>query len=89
MLSDGDLNFYDADGLTVDLITNGKQYSGKELTVAKTVFNTTKTTLNGVALTDKLKEGTDYEIKYVDNVYGKAKKLPAAVVSLQNSMVQF
>ena len=75
MLSDGDLNFYDADGLTVDLITNGKQYSGKELTVAKTVFNTTKTTLNGVALTDKLKEGTDYEIKYVDNVYGKAKKV--------------
>ena len=75
MLSNGDLNFYDADGLTVDLITDGKQYSGKELTVAKTVFNTAKTTLNGVALTDKLKEGTDYEIKYVDNVYGKAKKV--------------
>ena len=74
MLSNGDLNFYDADGLTVDLITNGKQYSGKELTVAKTVFSTTRTTLNGAALTDKLKEGTDYEIKYVDNVYGKAEK---------------
>ena len=74
MLNGGDLNYYDADGLTVDLIRNGKKYTGNELTVAKTVFDTASTLLNNATLTDKLKEGTDYEIKYVDNVYGKAIK---------------
>ena len=82
MLKGGRLDYYDADGLTVNL-SAGKDYTGKELTVAKTVFNTAgdpsnskpATTLNDSPLTDKLKEGTDYEIKYVDNVYGKAKKV--------------
>ena len=53
---------------------DNKPYTGKEITAAKTVFGTTGTTLNGGALSDKLTEGTDYEIKYVDNVYGKAEK---------------
>ena len=73
MLSGGTLSYYDENGLTASL--NNKPYTGKEITAAKTVFGTTGTTLNGV-LSDKLKltEGTDYEIKYVDNVYGKAEK---------------
>ena len=85
MLSGGALSFYDADGLTDEKMntTTGKGYTGKEITAGKTVFNTAgdstngkpATTLNSGALTDKLKEGTDYEIKYVDNVYGKAKKV--------------
>ena len=77
MLKNGALSFYDADGLTDEKMNTitGKGYTGKEITAGKTVFSTNGTTLNGVALTDKLKEGTDYEIKYVDNVYGKAKKV--------------
>ena len=77
MLNGGALSFYDADGLTDEKMntTTGKGYTGKEITAGKTVFSTTHTTLNGAALTDKLKEGTDYEIKYVDNVYGKAEKV--------------
>ena len=85
MLNGGALSFYDADGLTDEKMntTTGKGYTGKEITAGKTVFNTAgdsakhkpATTLNNGALTDKLKEGTDYEIKYVDNVYGKAKKV--------------
>ena len=85
MLSGGALSFYDANGLTDEKMNTitGKGYTGKEITVAKTVFNTAgdltnqkpATTLNRGALTDKLKEGTDYEIKYVDNVYGKAEKI--------------
>ena len=77
MLNGGALSFYDADGLTDEKMntTTGKGYTGKEITAGKTVFSTTGTTLNGAALTDKLKEGTDYEIKYVDNVYGKAEKV--------------
>ena len=83
MLSGGTLSFYDADGLTdgkMNTIT-GKDYTGKEITAGKTVFSTTGTNLNGVALTDKLKEGTDYEIKYVDNVYGKAKKVTSGIAT--------
>ena len=70
MLSGGELKYYDANGLTTSL--DNKSYTGKEITAAKTVFATKRTTLNGTTLTDKLVEGTDYEIKYVDNVYGKA-----------------
>ena len=72
MLSGGTLKYYDANGLTTDL--NGTGYTGKEIAAAKTVFNTANTRLNNGNLTDKLTEGTDYEIKYVDNVYGKAIK---------------
>ena len=72
MLSGGTLSYYDKNGLTASL--NNKPYTGKEITAAKTVFGTTGTTLNGGAFSDKLTEGTDYEIKYVDNVYGKAEK---------------
>ena len=72
MLSGGELKYYDANGLTTSL--DNKSYTGKEITAAKTVFATKRTTLNGTTLTDKLVEGTDYEIKYVDNVYGKAEK---------------
>ena len=72
MLSGGTLSYYDENGLTASL--NNKPYTGKEITAAKTVFGTTGTTLNGGNLSDKLTEGTDYEIKYVDNVYGKAEK---------------
>ena len=72
MLSGGTLSYYDENGLTASL--DNKPYTGKEITAAKTVFGTTGTTLNGVNFTDKLTEGTDYEIKYVDNVYGKAVK---------------
>ena len=76
MLKGGALEYYKADGLKDSL---SKKYDGKEIKAAKTVFNTAgdlakhkpATTLNNGALTDKLKEGTDYEIKYVDNVYGK------------------
>ena len=68
MLKGGALEFYKADGLKDSL---SKKYDGKEIKAAKTVFNTTHTTLNEKTLSDKLTEGTDYEIKYVDNVYGK------------------
>ena len=68
MLKGGALEYYKADGLKDSL---SKKYNGKEIKAAKTVFNTVDTTLNNSALTDKLTEGTDYEIKYVDNVYGK------------------
>ena len=83
MLSGGALSFYDADGLIdkkMNTIT-GKDYTGKEITAGKTVFNTAATTLNNGALTDKLKEGTDYEIKYVDNVYGKAIKVTSGGIT--------
>ena len=68
MLKGGALEYYKADGLKDSL---SKKYDGKEIKAAKTVFNTTHTTLNEKTLSDKLTEGTDYEIKYVDNVYGK------------------
>ena len=68
MLNGGALEYYKADGLKDSL---SKKYDGKEIKAAKTVFDTTGTRLNGKVLSDKLTEGTDYEIKYVDNVYGK------------------
>ena len=68
MLKGGALEYYKADGLKDSL---SKKYNGKEIKAAKTVFDTTTTKLNGNNLSDKLTEGTDYEIKYVDNVYGK------------------
>ena len=68
MLKGGALEYYKADGLKDSL---SKKYNGKEIKAAKTVFDATTTKLNGNNLSDKLTEGTDYEIKYVDNVYGK------------------
>ena len=80
MLSGGTLNYYDENGLTTSL--DNKPYTGKEITAAKTVFNTANTRLNNGNLTDKLTEGTDYEIKYVDNVYGKAVKGTSATTQM-------
>ena len=72
MLSGGDFKFYDANGLATTL---SHTYDGTAYAPAKTVFDTTTTTLtksNGTSETNpKLVEGTDYEIKYVDNTYGK------------------
>ena len=72
MLSGGDFKFYDANGLTTAL---SHTYDGTAYAPAKTVFDTATTTLtksNGTTERNpKLVEGTDYEIKYVDNTYGK------------------
>ena len=72
MLKGGDFKFYDANGLTTTL---SHTYDGNAYAPAKTIFDTTSTSLtksNGTTVTNpKLIEGTDYEIKYVDNVYGK------------------
>ena len=65
MLSGGDLNFYDENGRVV---TPAHNYDGTAYEVARTIFNSSTTNgLDGATLT----EGTDYEIRYVDNVYGK------------------
>ena len=71
MLSGGAFKYYDANGLAVKALSH--KYDGTAYAPAKTVFNSTSTELNGSAPTTPLKltEGTDYEIKYVDNVYGK------------------
>ena len=72
MLKGGDFKFYDANGLTTTL---SHTYDGTAYAPAKTVFDTTTTELtkaSGTETNPKLAEGTDYEIKYVDNVYGKA-----------------
>ena len=55
--------YLDADGFVISAPKNKFDYDGTAQTFAKTslVNNTGKT----------LTEGTDYEIKYVDNVYGK------------------
>ena len=72
MLKGGDFKFYDANGLTTTL---SHTYDGNAYAPAKTIFDTTSTSLvksNGTTVKNpKLIEGTDYEIKYVDNVYGK------------------
>ena len=72
MLSGGDFKFYDANGLTTTL---GHTYDGTAQEASKTIFDAATTTLtksNGTTEQNpKLAEGTDYEIKYVDNVYGK------------------
>ena len=65
LISGGKLNYYDANGLVV---APKHHYDGTAYKCAKTVFDFSTTTgLDG----EKLVEGTDYEIKYVDNVYGK------------------
>ena len=73
MLSGGAFKFYDANGLAITTLSH--TYDGTAYAPAKTIFDTTDTTLtksNGTTETNpKLVEGTDYEIKYVDNTYGK------------------
>ena len=74
MLENGGFKFYDANGLKIDNLSH--TYDGTAYTPAKTVFDTAKTTVKKY---DNIKgepvgtltEGTDYEIKYVDNTYGK------------------
>ena len=69
MLNGGALKYYDANGLTTTL---AHTYDGTAYAPAKTIFDASNTRLNKATATLKLTEGTDYEIKYVDNVYGKA-----------------
>ena len=69
MLNGGSLKYYDANGLTIDTLTH--TYDGTAYAPAKTLFNASATTLNGNTASLKLTESTDYEIKYIDNVYGK------------------
>ena len=74
MLKNGDFKFYDANGLKIDKLSH--TYDGTAYTPAKTVFDISQTTVNKYdTKTDEpagtLTEGTDYEIKYVDNTYGK------------------
>ena len=65
LINGGNLSFYDENGRVVTL---GHKYDGTAYEVAKTVFDSSTTVgLDGNTLT----EGTDYEIKFVDNVYGK------------------
>ena len=74
LISGGDLKFYDKNGVEIPDQYNAFTYDGTEHTFAKTIFDTTSTKYvdnSGKAFTKKLVEGTDYEIKYVDNVYGK------------------
>ena len=73
MLKGGDFKFYDANGLTTAL---SHTYDGAAYTPAKTVFDTADTKVkkydnNNWESVGTLTEGTDYEIKYVDNTYGK------------------
>ena len=64
LISGGKLSYYDENGR---VITLGHTYDGTTYEVAKTVFDSsTIAELDGT-----LTEGTDYEIKFVDNVYGK------------------
>ena len=62
MLSGGTFKYVDKDGFEVKLANASFDYDGTAHTYAKTSLNYTAKTL---------KEGTDYEIKYVDNVYGQ------------------
>ena len=64
LINGGKLSYYDENGRVVTL---GHKYDGTAYEVAKTVFDFS--TIAG--LDEDLVEGTDYEIKYVDNVYGK------------------
>ncbi len=61
----------------------------QEHTFAKTVFDTadTKYSDNDKSLTKKLVEGTDYEIKYVDNIYGKDNEGAVLVVAKVSTAV--
>ena len=74
LLRNGDLTFYDKNGVKVD--DPEFDYDGTAHTFGKVVFSSTDTEhQNDVGDWDeyskKLTEGTDYEIKYVDNVSGK------------------
>ena len=74
LIKGGDLKFYDANGVAISNQNNVFTYDGTEKTFAKTVFDTASTVYvanNGKTFSKKLVEGTDYEIKYVDNVAGK------------------
>ena len=93
MLKGGVLKYYDKNGLKTTL---GHTYDGTAYTAAKTVFDTSSTVLTKpdktTATGPKLVEGTDYEIKYVDNVYGKkigtgtnAKQMGAVLVIAKGS----
>ena len=73
MLKGGDFKFYDANGLKATL---SHTYDGTAYAPAKTVFDTSDTKVkkydtNQDEAAGTLTEGTDYEIKYVDNTYGK------------------
>ena len=80
LLKDGSLTFYDKNGVKVN--DPDFYYDGTAHTYGKVTFSTTDA--DGDYITEhqndagnweefskKLTEGTDYEIKYVDNVYGK------------------
>ena len=74
MLENGDFKFYDANGLKIDNLSH--TYDGTAYTPAKTVFDTANTKVKKYNNSNwesvgTLTEGTDYEIKYVDNTYGK------------------
>ena len=74
MLKNGDFKFYDANGLKIDNLSH--TYDGTAYTPAKTVFDTADTKVKKYDTQTEeaagtLTEGTDYEIKYVDNTYGK------------------
>ena len=74
MLENGDFKFYDANGLKIDNLSH--TYDGTAYTPAKTVFDTANTKVKKYDNSNwesvgTLTEGTDYEIKYVDNTYGK------------------
>ena len=76
----GSFTFYDENGIQVEenVADFGFNYDGKEHQYAKTVFTYAGTDLS-------LVEGQDYEIKYVDNVYGKTGtdgKQYAAVIAI-------
>ncbi len=61
----GTWEFYDENGIKVQ--NPSFTYDGTAKEYAKTVF----TYIGGDVDADKLVEGVDYEIKYVDNIYGK------------------
>ena len=84
LISGGDLKFYDKNGVEISNQYNVFTYDGTEHTFAKTIFDTTSTAYvdnSGKAFTKKLVEGTDYEIKYVDNIYGKDNEGAVLVVA--------
>ena len=61
----GQFDFYDENGIKVS--DPGFTYDGTAKEYAKTVFTYGGTDVEA----DKLVEGVDYEIRYVDNIYGK------------------
>src|SRR5699024_9351398 len=61
----GQFDFYDENGIKVS--NPGFTYDGTAKEYAKTIFTYGGTDVDA----DKLVEGVDYEIRYVDNIYGK------------------